>query len=84
MASLLSLSTTSAATTREQAIEDYKALLKKKKDITRKNRAIQTKIAHYVRKNKIDLSSTVANLSNLTTEEEAKLYEELKELPRTK
>ena len=79
MASLLSLSTTTATTSREQSIENYKALLKKKKDITRKNKAIQTKIAHYVRKNKIDLISTVTRLTNLSTEEEAKAYEELLE-----
>ena len=41
--------------TREQNIENYKLLIKKKKDLTRKNRALQTKIAQYVRKNKIDL-----------------------------
>ena len=40
---------------REQAIENYKALLKKKKDLSRKNRALQTKISQYIRKNKIDL-----------------------------
>ena len=40
---------------REQSIENYKGLLKKKKDLARKNRALQTKIAQYIRKNKIDL-----------------------------
>ena len=40
---------------RDQAIEHYKALLKKKKDLGRKNRALQTKISQYIRKNKIDL-----------------------------
>ena len=40
---------------REQAIDNYKALLKKKKDLGRKNRALQTKISQYIRKNKIDL-----------------------------
>ena len=40
---------------REQAIENYKSLLKKKKDLSRKNRALQTKIAQHTRKNKLDL-----------------------------
>ena len=40
---------------REQAIENYKSLLKKKKDLSRKNRALQTKIAQHARKNKLDL-----------------------------
>ena len=40
---------------REQSIENYKGLLKKKKDLGRKNRALQTKISQYIRKNKIDL-----------------------------
>ena len=39
----------STKNTREQNIETYKALLKKKKDLTRKNRAVQTKIAQYAR-----------------------------------
>ena len=74
---MLLLSTTPATTSREQAIENYKALLKKKKDINRKNKAIQTKISQYVRKHKIDLASSVTSLSNLTTEEEATMYEDL-------
>ena len=41
--------------TREQSIDNYRALLKKKSDLTRKNRAMQTKIAQYIRKNKIDI-----------------------------
>jgi cell division protein FtsB len=77
MASLLLLSTTPATTSREQAIENYKALLKKKKDINRKNKAIQTKIGHFLRKNNIDLAGSVTNLSNLNSEEEATLYGEL-------
>ena len=42
---------------REQAIENYKSLLKKKKDLSRKNRALQTKIAQHARKNKLDLGN---------------------------
>ena len=41
--------------TRDEAIDNYKVLLKKKKDLTRKNRGLQTKLAQYIRKNKIDL-----------------------------
>ena len=44
---------------RDQAIETYKALLKKKKDLSRKNRALQTKISQYIRKNKIDLEGNI-------------------------
>ena len=44
---------------REQSIENYKGLLKKKKDLGRKNRALQTKISQYIRKNKIDLEGKI-------------------------
>ena len=52
-------------TSREQVIDNYKLLLKKKKDLTRKNRAVQTKIAQYVRKNKIDLEGINFNDSKV-------------------
>ena len=73
MASLLSAS----PTTREQAIERYTALVKKRRDIARKNLAVQTKIAQYLRKNKIDLTSTKCGLENMTSEEEKKEYDKL-------
>ena len=65
--------TLSTINTREQAIDQYKALLKKKKDLTRKNRAVQTKIAQYARKHKIDLTGNV-DLAETTPEEDAKIY----------
>ena len=51
-------------------------MLKKKKDLTRKNRAVQTKIAQYVRKHKIDLTGNV-DLADTTPEEDAKIYNDL-------
>ena len=51
--------------TREQNIENYKLLIKKKKDLTRKNKALQTKIAQYVRKNKLDLEGQMINREKL-------------------
>ena len=38
---------------------------------------VQTKIAHYLRKNKIDLTLTMSSLDNMTTLEEKKEYEKL-------
>ena len=73
MTSLLSTSPTS----REQAIERYTALVKKRRDIARKNLMIQTKISQYLRKNKIDLTSTQCSLENMTAEDEKKEYEKL-------
>lgn len=78
MASLLSTS----PSTREQAIERYSALVKKRRDIARKNLMLQTKIAQYVRKNKIDLTSTKCSLENMTPEEEKKEYETLVKIIR--
>ena len=69
-------SSLSAINTREQAIDQYKALLKKKKDLTRKNRAVQTKIAQYARKHKIDLTGNV-DLAETLPEEDAKIYNNL-------
>ena len=56
---------------REQLIENYKSLLKKRKDLTRKNRSLQTKIGQFLRKNKMDLTGTIPQLSELTAEEES-------------
>ena len=44
---------------------------------------IQTKIAHYARKNKIDLESNLTNCNNLSSEEEAIMYEDLLNKLRT-
>ena len=71
------MSTTPVTSSREQAIDSYRALLKRKKDTKRKNNMIQTKIAHYVRKNKIDLESNLTNFSKLSSEEEVIMYEDL-------
>ena len=38
---------------------------------------VQTKIAHYLRKNKIDLTLTMSSLDNMTSLEEKKEYEKL-------
>ena len=38
---------------------------------------VQTKIVHYLRKNKIDLTSTMSSLDNMTKEEEKREYEKL-------
>ena len=65
--------TLSATNSREQAIDQYKALLKKKRDLTRKNRAVQTKIAQYVRKHKIDLTGNV-DLAETSYEEDVRIY----------
>ena len=51
-------------------------MLKKKKDLTRKNRAVQTKIAQYARKHKIDLTGNV-DLAETLPEEDAKIYNNL-------
>ena len=77
------LSTTPITSSREQAIDSYRALLKRKKDTKRKNNMMQTKIANYVRKNKIDLGNNIANCSNLSSEEEAVMYEDLLNKLRT-
>ena len=63
---------------REQNIEQYKALLKKKKDLTRKNRALQTKIIQYARKHKIDLCGNV-DLSETSANEDIRIYNDLLE-----
>ena len=67
------LGTTSS---RDQAIETYRSLLKKKKDLTRKNRALQTKIAQFARKHKVDLCGNI-ELSETSSETDAKLYNDL-------
>ena len=51
-------------------------MLKKKKDLTRKNRAVQTKIAQYARKHKIDLTGNV-DLTETTPEEDSRIYNDL-------
>ena len=63
--------------TREQAIERYTALVKKRRDISRKNLMLQTRIAQFVRKNNIKLASTKCSLENMTAEEEKIEYEKL-------
>ena len=64
------------SSSRDQAIETYRSLLKKKKDLTRKNRALQTKIAQFARKHKVDLCGNI-ELSETTAEADAKLYNDL-------
>ena len=49
-----------SASIREQAIEKYTALTKHKRDLQRKNKKIQTKIAQHLRKNKIELSASAS------------------------
>ena len=63
--------------TREQAIERYTALVKKRRDISRKNLMLQTRIAQFVRKNNIKLASTKCSLENMSAEEEKIEYEKL-------
>ena len=55
----------------------YSSLVKKRRDISRKNLMLQTKISQFVRKNKIELASTRCSLENMSPEEEKKEYERL-------
>ena len=57
-------------TIREQAIQRYVALMKKGNNLARKNQMVQTNIADYLRKNKIDIPVVLSSIQ--TSDEDMK------------